>query len=59
MSYNAIGTPRIILEAIVFQEPYKRVEPSRHPCEYKTLESNMSQNLLRNQNLLLLSVVSL
>jgi hypothetical protein len=42
MSSNAICTPRIILDAIVFQEPYKRVAPSRHPCEHKTLASNMS-----------------
>jgi len=42
ISYNAICTSRIILEGIVFQEPYKRVEPSRRPCEHKTLESNKS-----------------
>ena len=42
ISYNAICTSRIILEGIVFQEPYKRVEPSRRPGEYKTLESNKS-----------------
>ena len=40
MSYNAICTSRIILEGIVFQELYKRVEPSKRPCEHKTLESN-------------------
>ena len=42
MSYNAICTSRIILEGLVFQEPYKRVEPSKRPCEHKTLESNKS-----------------
>src|SRR5260370_33970844 len=42
MSYNAICTARIILEGLVFQEPYKRVEPSKRPCEHKTLESNKS-----------------
>src|SRR5712692_10347788 len=46
ISYNAICTSRIILEGIVFQEPYKRVEPSRHPCEHKTLESNKSLTIL-------------
>jgi hypothetical protein len=40
ISYNAICTSRIILEGIVFQEPYKRGAPSRRPCEHKTLESN-------------------
>src|SRR2546427_11138955 len=42
MSYNAICTSRIILEGLVFQEPYKRGEPSKRPCEHKTLESNKS-----------------
>ena len=42
MSYNAICTSRIILEGIVFQEPYKRVAPARRPCEHKTLEFNKS-----------------
>jgi len=42
ISYNAICTARIILEGIVFQEPSKRVEPSRRPCEHKTQESNKS-----------------
>ena len=42
MSYNAICTARIILEGLVFQEPYKRGEPSKRPCEHKTLESNKS-----------------
>jgi hypothetical protein len=42
MSYNAMCTSRIILEGIVFQELYKRVEPSKRPCEPKTLESNKS-----------------
>ena len=46
MSYNAICTSRIILEGIVFQELYKRVEPSKRPCEHKTLESNKSQVIL-------------
>src|SRR2546425_2622893 len=47
MSYNAICTSRIILEGIVFQEPYKRVEPSKRPCEHKTLESNKSHSRYR------------
>src|SRR3989442_11896283 len=46
MSYNAICTSRIILEGLVFQEPYKRGEPSKRPCEHKTLESNKSHRKL-------------
>jgi transposase len=45
MSYNAICTSRIILEGLVFQEPYKRVEPSKRPCEHKPLESNKSPGI--------------
>ena len=47
ISYNAICTSRIILEGLVFQESYKRVEPSKRPCEHKPLESNKSQMPMR------------
>src|SRR5712692_8175125 len=42
MSYDPICASCILLEALIFQEPYKCVACFRRPCEYKTLESNKS-----------------
>src|SRR6266446_4429588 len=45
MSYNPICAPCILLEALIFQEPYKCVACFRRPCEYKTLKPNKSHRL--------------
>src|SRR6266446_5942662 len=42
MSYNPICASCILLEALIFQEPYKCVACFRRPCEYKTLKPNKS-----------------
>jgi hypothetical protein len=42
MSYNPICASCILLEALIFQGPYKCVACFRRPCEYKTLKPNKS-----------------
>jgi hypothetical protein len=42
MSYNPICASCILLEALIFQEPYKCVACFRRPGEYKTLKPNKS-----------------
>jgi hypothetical protein len=44
MSYNPICASYILLEALIFQEPYKCVACFRRSCEYKTLKPNKSHS---------------